>query len=92
VLCIQPQLSLEGRIDDTRVPLLRTAKVLVQSVQYPPKELSWIALLGDLEPPCTHTYDLLQELVRTDLRFEQSLVPEFLCQSGKTLQQLRLLP
>jgi hypothetical protein len=60
----------------------------VQAVQQPPQELQRVPLLGDLELPTTGNRDLLQELVRADLRLEEMRIPKLLCKLGEAPDEL----
>ena len=59
--------------------LFRTTHVLVQVIQQPPEELDRVPLLLKAELPRARPSYFLQELMGTNLAFEQTGIPYLLC-------------
>lgn len=89
LLSLYLHFPLECGVNNTGSPLFRASKISVQGVDQPTKELDRIASLRDLELACAPFRDLLQELVRTNLRFEQLRVPQSPTKRCESRDELR---
>lgn len=81
--------SLKRPVDHTTPSLLGSSQIPMQGVHQPAQELHRIPLFRHLELPIRPLVDLLQELVRADLGFEELWIPQPTGKGSESQYELR---